>query len=88
MSEENQSQRSSERKPSESVQVTFSPDLSEYIRIGVDPTGRYSKPATRQEKRGFALGYVFIGLMIVVGFLSGGLGRTLFEELLRLLQAG
>jgi len=68
--------------------VTFSPDLSEYIRTSVDPTGRYSKPATRQEKLSFALVYVFIGGMIVVGLLSGGVGRKLFEDLLRFIQGG
>lgn len=86
MTEENQSQPSSERTPSATTQVTFSPDLSEYIRTGVDPTGRYSKTATRHEKLTFALVYVFIGVMIVVGLLSSGLGRKLFEDLLRLIQ--
>lgn len=85
---EDQSPRSSERKPSEPSQVTFSPDLSEYIRTGVDPTGRYSKPPTRQDKRRFALVYVFIGVMIVIGLLSSGVGRKLFEDVLRLIQGG
>lgn len=86
--EEKQPQSSSERKPSESIQVTFSPELSEYIRTGVDPTGHYAKPATLQEKRSFALVYVFIGVMIVVGFLSDGLVCRLIEDLLRLIQGG
>ena len=83
---EDQSSPSSAQKPSERTQVTFSPDLSEYIRTGVDPTGRYSKSVSRQEKRSFVLIYVFIGVMIVVGLLSGGVGRKLFEDLLRLIQ--
>ena len=86
MTEENKSQPSSESTPSEPIQVTLSPELSEYIRTGVDPTGRYSKPASRQEKVSFALVYVFIGVMIVVGLLSSGLGRKLLEDLLRLIQ--
>ena len=82
----NQSQPSSERMPSEPTQVTFSPELSEYIRTGVDPTGRYSKAESSQEKLSFALVYTFIGVMIVVGLLGAGVGRKLLEDLLRLTQ--
>jgi len=85
---EDQSAHSSERKPSEPTQVIFSSDLSEYIRTGVDPTGRYSKSAPRHEKRSFVLIYIFLGMMIIVGLLSGGFGRRLIEDLLRLIQGG
>lgn len=85
---EDHSPRSSAHETSKSSQVTFPPDLSEYIRTGVDPTGRYAEPATRSEKRSFALVYVFIGVMIIVGLLSSGVGRKLLEELLRLIQGG
>lgn len=88
MAEQFQSPQSSERKPSKHPQVTFSQDLSDYIRTGVDPTGRYSKPPTRLGKLNFALVYVFIGVMIIVGLLSGVIGRKLLEDLLRLIQGG
>lgn len=86
MTEQLQSPQPSDRKASEPTLVNFSQDLSEYIRTGVDSTGRYSKPATRHEKLGFALVYIFIGVMIVVGLLGAGVGRKLLEDLLRLIQ--
>ena len=68
------------------VQIKFSEDLANYIRTGVDPTGRYAKPPTIKEKLGIALGYAFIIFMMLVGLLGGGVGRRLFEELVRLIQ--
>ena len=70
----------------EVVQIKFSEDLAIYIRTGVDPTGRYGKPATRAEKYGIALGYAFIIIMFLTGLLGGGVGRRLFEELVRFIQ--
>lgn len=70
------------------IQVQFSEDLSEYIRTGVDPTGRYAKPPTRKENVGVALVYAFLIIMFLVGLLGGGVGRKLFEDLLRLIQGG
>ncbi|MBA3920546.1 MAG: hypothetical protein H0X31_02085 [Nostocaceae cyanobacterium] len=70
----------------EVVQIKFSEDLASYIRTGVDPTGRYGKPVTRAEKYGIALGYAFIIIMFLTGLLSGGVGRRLFEELVRFIQ--
>ena len=68
--------------------IHFSDDLANYIRTGVDPTGRYAKPPTREENYGVALGYAFIVFVMLVGLLSGGVGRTLFEALIRLIQGG
>lgn len=70
------------------VQIKFSDDLANYIRTGVDPTGRYGKPATRAEKYGIALGYAFIIIIFLTGLLGGGVGRRLFEELVHLIQGG
>lgn len=76
------------RRPTETpnsvqpIQVNFSDDLSEYIRTDVDPTGRYAKQPTRKEKLGFALIYVFIIVLIVIGLL-GGVGQRVLEGLLR-----
>lgn len=75
-------------KPIQGIQVQFSDDLAEYIRTGVDPTGRFAQPPTRREKANFALVYVFFIIMFMVGLLGGGVGRTLFEGLLRLIQGG
>jgi len=68
------------------VHISFSDDLANYIRTGVDPTGRYAKPPTREENYGVALGYAFIIFMMLVGLLGGGVGRTLFEGLIQLIQ--
>lgn len=54
----------------------FSDDLANYIRTGVDPTGRYAKPPTQHEKAAFACGYLFLIVMFLTGLLSG-VGRHL-----------
>jgi len=83
------SPRSTHRDNSpEVIQINFSEDLANYIRTGVDPTGRYAKPPTRKENIGFALGYAFIILMMLVGLLGGRVGRQLFEALLRAVRGG
>lgn len=69
--------KDSPKRP-EVIHVNFSEDLSNYIRTGVDPTGRYAKPPTRKENIGVALVYAFIIFMMLVGLLSGGVGRNLF----------
>lgn len=72
----------------EVVHINFPEDLANYIRTGVDPTGRYTKTPTRKENIGFALGYAFIILVMLVGLLGGGVGRQLFEALLRAVRGG
>lgn len=74
--------------PAEVIHANFPEDLANYIRTGVDPTGRYAKPPTRKENIGFALGYAFIILMMLVGLLGGGVGRQLFEALLQAVRGG
>lgn len=70
------------------VRIEFSGDLANYIRIGVDPTGRYAKPPTPKDNLGYALGYAFIIFMFLVGLFGGGTGRKMFEELVRRIQGG
>lgn len=70
------------------IHVNFPEDLANYIQTGVDPTGQYAKPPTRKENIGIALGYAFIILMMLVGLLGGGVGRQLFEALLRAVRGG
>lgn len=72
----------------EVVHLNFSKDLANYIRTGVDPTGRYAKPPTRKENIGFVLVYAFIIFMMLVGLLGGGVGRKLIDELLRIMSGG
>lgn len=79
--------KDSHKRP-EVIHVNFSEDLANYIRTGVDPTGRYAKPPTHKENIGVALVYAFLIFMFLVGLLGGGVGRKLFEELLRLIQGG
>lgn len=81
-----ESKHSGTSKPIQGVQVQFSEDLAEYIRTGVDPTGRYAQPPTRSEKVNFALVYVFFLFMFMVGLLGSGVGRTLFEGLVQLIR--
>ncbi|MBI1280119.1 MAG: hypothetical protein GC179_18465 [Anaerolineaceae bacterium] len=72
----------------EVIQIKFSDDLTNYIKTGVDPSGRYAQPPTRKENIGVVLGYAFFGLMMLVGLLDGGVGHKLFEELVRLIRGG
>ena len=86
MNDKSLSASSDGQESKDHVRIQFSQDLTEYIRTGVDTTGRYAKPPTRNENLGVALGYAFIIFMMLVGLLGGGVGRKLFEELVRLIR--
>ncbi len=78
-SQDHTSASSSPSAPSYS-RVEFSQDLAEYIRTGVDPTGRYAQPTSKREQWSFSLFVCGLFLFfLVVGLLSGGVGRQLIE---------